>query len=222
MRPPSLARALRTAAIVFALVLSVHVHGPGAGEGVTHAVAENGLMTAAMMLPLAWASAALVAERSLRSRRRRAVVEHVTGFGAVWFLFGMGASAALRALHELLDPSVLFAMVAGAALGWQLSARRRVAADRCGYVHVGPPGGWRCDVHTIAAGALHAIPCLRTCGAAMAAMVAAPHPLVMAALFAAYLTEWAHGANPFASARRTRPVPAYAVVAVGAVVAAAL
>lgn len=41
-------------------------------------------------------------------------------------------------------------------------------------------------------------------------------------LFAAYLTEWAHGANPFASARQTRPVPAYAVVAVGAVVAAAL
>jgi hypothetical protein len=217
--PPFIA--LRTAGVASAIVAGCHVHGSASGSAVAHAIADHGLLTAAMMLPLAGSSAVLVAERALRSRRRRAIGEHVIGFSAIWLGFGMCAGAMIALLQDFAAPEMVFAGLSGAAAVWQITARRRRAADRCGYVHVGPPSGWRCDVHTIAAGTRHAVPCLRTCGPPMAAMVAAPHPLVMFMMFAAYLWEWTPGANPFPVDRRTRPAPVYAVLALGAVAALA-
>lgn len=217
---PAVVIILRTAGVLFAILGGLHIHGSTSG-GTAHAIAEHSLFTAGMMLPLAAASTVLVTERSLRSRRGRAMAEHLSGFVAVWASFGMCAGAAIELLEDLVAPEIVFAGFSSAAAVWQLSERRRGAADRCGYVHVGPASGWRCDMHTIAAGSSLAIPCLRTCGPQMTAMIAAPHVLVMGALFAAYLSEWMPGANPFAASRRTRPFPVYVVIALGGVVALA-
>lgn len=211
--------ALRAVGIVAAVFAAWHVHASPVGGLSPHAVAEHGLLAAAMMLPLAASSAGLVAERSLRRRRKSAVGEHLVGFAFVWAGFGMCAGIAVTTVRDLMPPQVVFACLAGIAAAWQLSDARRRAADRCGYVRLGPPAGWRCDVSTVVAGFSRAVPCLRTCALPMGAMVAAPHPLVMLLMYGAYLSEWLPGANPFGGARRRRPFPAYAAMAVGGAVA---
>lgn len=217
---PSLTESLRGAGVVLTIAVAWHVHRSPPGEVSIHSVAEHGAMIGAMMLPLAASSALLVAERSLRRRRRRAVAEHVGGFVLLWVAFGMCAAAGVSVLQDVVPRYVALAGLTAAAAAWQVSNRRRVTANRCGYVRAGPPTGWRSDLHTVAAGSRHALPCLRSCGAAMAAMVAAPHPLVMLAMFAAYLSEWMPGANPFGAKRSSRPAPVYAAFAAGAALAA--
>ena len=196
------------------VVLGRHIDAASDAGALHHAV-EHGALMAAMMLPLAAPSAKVVAERSLRSRRGRTIVEHVAGFSAVWFVFGSGAALAVAALGRLLSPHGSFALLLTAALVWQTSHRRRRYVDRCRRVRIGPVAGWRCDLLAFTAGSTHACSCLVTCGAAMAAMAAAPHVLVTTALYAAYLSEWVPGRNPFARDRVRRPVVVYAVLAAG-------
>ncbi|HYO60823.1 MAG TPA: DUF2182 domain-containing protein [Actinomycetota bacterium] len=194
-------------------VVALGWHAGAPRGGALHHALEHGALMAAMMLPLAAPSAKVVAERSLRSRRSRTIVEHLAGFTAVWFVFGSAAALGVYELGGLVAPPWSFALVLVAAIAWQTSGSRRRFADRCGRVRVGPLRGWRCDVFTVTAGAAHAAGCLVTCGLAMTAMVAAPHVLVMAALYVAYLSEWVPGPNPFARDRVRRPVRAYAALA---------
>lgn len=173
-------------------------------------------MVAAMMMPLAGPSASLVAQRSLRSRWVRSVGEHVAGFSAVWFAYGLAAVVAVRILSRVIDPVVVLALLLAAAAAWQVCERRRRRVEPCGRLRTAPPTGWRADVGTTLAGGRQAAGCVTTCWASMLAMVAAPHPLAMGTVLAASLSEWSPGPNPIGAARRRRPAIVYLMLAVGA------
>jgi predicted metal-binding membrane protein len=180
-----------------------------------HPPVHMAALMAGMMMPLAISTAHVVAERSLRSRRLRAVTEFLAGFASVWFAFGLFAIATVRVVGTLLGSSGAFGILLIVALLWQLSWRRRRYAEACGRVHVGPPTGWRSDAHTMVAGAAQALRCIKTCWASMLAMAAAPNMLLMIIVLGANLAEWAPGRNPFARVRRLRPLPVYASLVAG-------
>jgi predicted metal-binding membrane protein len=212
-------RAPETAISILALVLVVamvvHTHIGDFRGSTAHGVADEAAMMAAMMMPLAGPSASLVAQRSLRTRRVRSVGEHVAGFTALWFVYGIAAAMALRLLTLVIDPLMALALLLLAAAWWQLSAVRRRRIQRCGLVRTAPPAGWRADVGTTLGGARQAVSCVTTCWASMLAMVAAPHLVLMGTVLAANLSEWAPGPNPTSAARRRRPAAVYLLLAVG-------
>jgi predicted metal-binding membrane protein len=206
-------------AIVLLAALVLHSHSLGASNASSlHAILDSAALLAAMMMPLAGSSADEVAQRSLRDRRLLAVSEHVAGFIAVWFVFGIVATTTIGLLASALRPSIVFGALITVAAAWQLSARRRRYLERCSHLRTAPPMGWRSDVDTALAGMQQAVRCVRTCWASMVAMTAASHVVVMGIMFAAYLSEWAPGPNPFTRTRRYRPVPTYIGLALGALV----
>jgi hypothetical protein len=217
---------LAVAAAGFAAVVALAAHGHDAkslvGGATAHTALETGLMIAAMMLPVAALTVPLVMQRSLPSRRLVAVGEHAVGFGLVWFTFGVAVAIAFGAVSGNGGLLVPFAIVATAAAGWQVSRRRSIIVRRCGRLRCSPPRGPRSDIGVAVAGADQAVWCLRTCSLSMTAMVLAPHPAVMGLLWAANLSEWAPGPNPFGRSRRIRPAIALGLLAVGAMTVAAL
>ena len=213
-------RAPEVAISVFALVLAVplfmHAHGGDAKESGPHALAEEAAMMAVMMMPLAGLSAGLVAQRSLRTRWVRSVGEHVLGFTAVWFGYGIVAALVVRLLNGVINRLIVLALLLLAAAAWQLSSVRRRRVERCGRLRTAPPIGWRADVGTTLAGSRQAVTCVSTCWASMLAMVAAPHAAIMGTVLAVSLSEWAPGPDPSGAGRRRRPAAVYLILAVGA------
>lgn len=211
------ATAIWAVALVLLALMLVHRHGGGSLSGPisVHAVTEDAAMMAIMMMVLAGPSAKVVAQRSLRSRWVRSVGEHVAGFAAVWFAYGVVAAIGVRLLARAVGPTIVLVLLLAAAATWQLSAVRRRRIARCGRVRTAPPTGWRADVGTLTAGTRQAVGCVTTCWASMLAMIAAPHPVVMGTVFAASVSEWRRGPNPLGSARRRRPAAVYLALAVG-------
>ncbi len=209
--------AISTLAFVLVAFLLVHGHvGASLQESWLHGPAEDAAMMAAMMLPLAGASARSVAQRSLRSRWARSVGEHVLGFGAVWFAYGIAAAVAVRLVSRVIDALLLLALVLTVAAAWQVSAPRRRRVERCGRLRTTPPTGWRAEVGSTVVGTQQALGCVTTCWASMLAMVAAPNPIVMGTVLAANFSEWAPGPDAIGAARRRRPAAVYLTLAVGA------
>lgn len=211
-------RAISTLAFILVAFMLLHGHlgASPLDESWLHGSAENAAMMAAMMLPLAGPSARSVAQRSLRSRWVRSVGEHVLGFGAVWFAYGLAAAVWVRLLSAVIDGLLLLALLLTVAAAWQVCTPRRRSVERCGRLRTTRPTGWRADVGNTAVGGEQAVDCVATCWASMLAMVAAPNPIVMGTVLAANFSEWAPGPDANGVARRHRPAAVYLILAVGA------
>lgn len=197
-------------------------HGHAAASMHSHTVAATGrldaavntaAMMAAMMTPLVANSAGLIAERSLTYRRPIAVAEHAISFAAVWFLFSLCLTPLMSAASAAVTSAGAFAGACVISTAWQLSHRRSQYVDRCSRVRTAPPLGWRADLGSLIGGGYEGMKCVRTCWAAMLAMIASPGMAVMALIWAAHLWEWSPRRNPFAKGRSRKSAAFYAMLA---------
>ena len=149
VRPPARRHATRSPKVAISIVAAVlvgvlilHGHGGASPSSVLlpHATADGAAMMAAMMMVLAAPSAEVVAQSSLRVRRKRAVAGHVAGFTVVWFrVRWLVAVAVASLLTWVTDLAVAVAILATTATAWQLSGTRGRYVDRCSRVRTAPP-----------------------------------------------------------------------------------
>ena len=147
--------------IALAARVRVHVHQMGVAANWWHWM----LMVAAMMLPLQIDGVRLTAERSLWSRRHRAIALYLFGYLSVWALAGALLACAFMSweiLHRI-------DWTAGAAIGffvaaaWLLSPWKPIAARMCHRTLPLSPTGWRADRDCIAYGWIAGCGCAFNC-----------------------------------------------------------
>ncbi len=136
-----------------------------------------GLMTLAMMLPVALPAVRHVALNSVRRRRTRAMVDFVLAYVAVWLVFGLAAIAGYRVVTMtlMLGDRTLLVLALYFAMAWQLTRTKRRAILGCKRTVPLPPQGLHADVACARFGVLQAVRCLRSCWAMMLVMVVAGH-----------------------------------------------
>ena len=115
-------------------------------------------MAAAMMLPLVWGHAGLIAQRSLWHRRHRAIALFVATYLALWFVYGLVAVMVLR-----WNVAVLLLVAAI----WQVTPWKRLALAACHRTVPLAPVGWKADRDCIRYGGKVAGNCLLSCWALM-------------------------------------------------------
>lgn len=201
----AVAGALWVALLIHALV------GP-APQSAPHDLADWSLMVAAMTLPLAAPGARLIAAASFRPRRRRASIEYVAGFMALWIAVAIGLFALVYPAHVFGHGGWVLMAAAALAVAWQVSERRRRAVERCCFTTWPPAWGRGADVGAIKAGATSAVRCVGACWAMTLVMAAAPTLPVMGVLFALQSYERQSGPNPFARSRWGRPAVGFALL----------
>lgn len=176
--------------------------GPASSAALLSMLAMPALMAAAMMIPTAMPAVRHVAVNSLYWRRRRATVEFLAAYLAVWVAFSLAALGGLGLLAAGAPPLTGAALLALAAL-WQLSPAKRRALRACHRARPLPPRGWRATAGTAGFGLRNGGACLLSCWPMMltTAFVAWPRLLWMAALTALI---WAEKINlkPRRAARR--------------------
>ena len=174
------------------------------------------LMVLAMMVPVAAPHARRVAQRSLWSRRHRAMTSFLGGYLTVWFAVGVVA-AAVAAWFERADgwPAAALTLLAGA--GWQVSPPRRRLLRRCGSLPPAVVSGWRADRDCAATGCRIGLRCAFVCAPVMLTMAVTHSLLLMAGLLAVLLSERARGPNP--QQRAGRPLEAWCLGALAGVAA---
>lgn len=130
------------------------------------------LMVVAMMLPLTIGPLRSTAARSLWRRRRRAIVEYLAAFVAVWLLAGCVVIAASVVVGPSREHVSRWALPAGLVLAaaWQVTPWKRRALRACHRTAPLAPSGWRAVRDCLRYGADTARSCLRSCGIAMAAL----------------------------------------------------
>ncbi|MHB8271221.1 copper chaperone [Bradyrhizobium sp.] len=168
---------------------------------------EWALMIAAMMFPLLVPMVRHVAARSFATQRERSVGLFVASYALVWLAAAAASSVALvavRAAFQAIDLAAWTGLICCAlAAGWQLSAAKVRAVNRChGTVPLRPwaPHAGR---DAIGFGLLHGTRCVRACLPVMALPLAGGHgPGAMTAVFAILLAE------------RARPRPQYRLSAI--------
>jgi predicted metal-binding membrane protein len=155
--------------------------GHGMDEHARHgfgtAFAAWGVMSAAMMLPVALPAIRFVAFNSVRARRIRAMTLYVVGYLAVWLAFGAIALATERLLESAIAEKkhlVLAGILIGASL-WQISSVKRRALLRCHATVPLPPFGVRADVASARFGGMQGWRCLQSCWALMLVMALIGH-----------------------------------------------
>jgi hypothetical protein len=123
------------------------------------------LMVAAMMLPLQIDKVRLIAERSLWSRRHRAVAGYLFGYLAVWAAAGLALAWAFTAfgIMNQLDWTVGAAMGFVLAAAWLISPWKAVASRMCHRTVPLSPGGWSADRDCIRFGWLAGCACALNC-----------------------------------------------------------
>jgi predicted metal-binding membrane protein len=148
------------------------------------------LMAAAMMLPTAMPAVRHVAVHSLYWRRRRAVIEFVAVYLAVWVAYSALALGMLMSRVPLGEAPLLPATLGVAAL-WQLTPLKRRALRACHTPRALPPRGWRASAGVARFGLLNGGACLASCWAMMLITAAAGplRPIAMAGLAALIAVE---------------------------------
>jgi predicted metal-binding membrane protein len=162
-----------------------HAHDVSRGASWPDALAEWGVMAAAMMLPVTLPAVRHVAMNSIRTRRYRAMALYVAVFIAVWIGFGVTVLAVARGLQErtAFDGRLLLAAALAAAAAWQLTPIKRRAVFGCRRTVPLPPVGMRADAACARFAWRQAWRCMISCWALMVVMTLAGHALVvMAAL----------------------------------------
>ncbi|HEX5593795.1 MAG TPA: DUF2182 domain-containing protein [Solirubrobacterales bacterium] len=136
------------------------------------------LMAGAMMVPTAMPAVEHVTLHSLYWRRRRAMVEFLLAFLAIWVAFGVFVLGALTSWGPARSPLALPAALALAAL-WQLTPWKWRALRACHRPSPLPPRGPRATAGTIRFGLLNGSACLASCWAIMAAVALTGSPALL-------------------------------------------
>lgn len=141
------------------------------------------LMAMAMMVPPALPTIQYVGVNSLYWRRRRAVLEFVAVFVAIWVTYSVIVLGAIGTSGAASSPLAPVAVLALAAL-WQLTPAKRRALQACHRTRRLPPKGWRATVGVADFGLHNGGACLVSCWAMMltTAFVGLPKLAWMAAL----------------------------------------
>jgi predicted metal-binding membrane protein len=124
-------------------------------------------MIVAMMLPSALPAAAYAGAQSLRWRRRRAIMQFILGYTAVWLLAGALILVATTGMQG--SPAALGAAVIVAA-AWQLMPPKRRALLDCHRPAPLPPYGAAAPRAAVGFGVRHGWACVRSCWALMVVM----------------------------------------------------
>jgi predicted metal-binding membrane protein len=160
-----------------------HVAAAGAFAPLAGTLPMLALMAAAMMLPPALPTVGYVAVNSFYWRRRRAVVEFLVAFVAVWVAYEL---VVLGALGRTGVGSWSLAPAAALALAavWQLTPAKRRALQACHRTRALPPKGWRATAGVADLGLRNGGACVVSCWAMMlsTAFVGLPSLVWMAAL----------------------------------------
>jgi predicted metal-binding membrane protein len=129
------------------------------------------LMVIAMMGPALLPAVGHASMNSLPWRRRRAMVEVVSAYLAVWTVFGFIALGALRPLRDARAPLVV--VLAFAAL-WELTPSKRRALRDCHRVVPLPPRGLGAEAAAVRFGLRQGTACMRSCWPLMLVMALLP------------------------------------------------
>ena len=178
-----------------------------------------GLMAVAMMVPPALPVVRHVAVNSLYWRRRRAVVEFLFGFLAIWIAFSVLALGTLGNWEAARSEWALAAALALAA-AWQLTPFKQRALLACHRPAPLPPRGWRATLGAARFGWRHGGACFVSCWAIMVAVALVTSSMLvwMAALTALIYFERLN-LKPRAASRRVAVPLAAAAIGVAALAA---
>lgn len=168
------------------------------------------LMAMAMMLTPALPTVQRVALNSLYWRRRRAALEFVAVFLAVWTAYSLTVLGALDLSGLATAPLAPAAALSLAAL-WQLTPAKRRALQACHRTRPLPPRGWRASAAVAGFGLRNGLACLASCWAMMLTMAFAGPPRLA----------WMAALTGLITAERLSLRPRRACARVGAVLAAA-
>lgn len=150
------------------------------------------LMIGAMMVPMAAAALRVVALRSFRARRGRAIGLFLAGFVAIWFAVAPLYLVAALAMQVAGGGALLLplGLALGLAAAWQASAGKQRALRLCHRTVPLPPTGWKADRACLRYGLDHGRFCLASCWALMLIPAAAGHhPALMLLAAAAGIAE---------------------------------
>jgi predicted metal-binding membrane protein len=137
------------------------------------------IMIAAMMFPPLIPQLRLVAARSLWGRRHRAMALFLSGYTALWVVYGVAAEASLQ-LRRNAAPAMSTALVSLCflvAAFWQLTPQKRRSLVACHLTMPLAPSGWRADSDCFRYGLRTATSCCVSCWALMFACAAAGHAI---------------------------------------------
>jgi predicted metal-binding membrane protein len=173
------------------------------------------VMSVAMMVPAALPTIRYSAITSLWRRRQRTVALFLTGYLAVWLLFGLlalGLATGIRLLADVRQSTIVAAALVVSAL-WQLSRWKRRAVRACNRIAPMPLRGFGADRGCLAGGCREGLWCVVACWPLMLAMAAgaAVSPAVMIVVGLFFLVE------RLAARGTRRLLPATAAVLFGAV-----
>jgi predicted metal-binding membrane protein len=189
----------------------------GSGPQVTSLAAGLsmwGLMAIAMMLPTAMPAVRHVAVNSLYWRRRRAVLEFIAVYLAIWVVFG-AAVLGFATTRLPADSAFVLPLVLTVAALWQLTPLKRRALRACHQAQPLPPYGWRAIAGVARFGVGNGGACLASCWAMMLTMaVVGSARLVWMAAFAALITAEKLNLKPGRAARRIGVLLGTAAIAV--------
>lgn len=139
------------------------------------------VMIVAMMAPLLADPIVHVQQRSLRRRRRLAVLLLCLGYVAVWMLFGIPLLALVVGLHAALPAGVALPVALLVMLVWLVSPPRAFALQRCHRRYPLRLSGVGADLDCFAHGLQTGGACAASCWPVMAAAMLAPqHHVAMA------------------------------------------
>jgi predicted metal-binding membrane protein len=146
-----------------------HAAATAGGSSLFAAAPTWGLMAAAMMVPPALPAVRHVAVNSLYWRRRRAVLEFLLGFLAIWIAFSVLVLGSLGGWEPARSEWALAAALALAA-AWQLTPLKWRALRDCHRPSPLPPRGWRASFGAVRFGWRNGTACLLSCWAMMVAV----------------------------------------------------
>jgi predicted metal-binding membrane protein len=194
-----------------------HLAAAGALAPLTGTLPMLALMATAMMLPPALPAVGHVAVNSFYWRRRRAVLEFLVVFVAVWIAYDLTVLTALgRAglASSSLGPAAALALAAI----WQLTPWKRRALQACHRTRALPPKGWRATAGVAEFGLRNGGACVASCWAMMltTAFVGLPGVAWMAAL-TGLITAERLSTRPRRAARRVGLALALAALAAAAI-----
>jgi predicted metal-binding membrane protein len=171
-----------------------------------------GLMAVAMMVPPALPAVRHVAVNSLYWRRRRATVEFLFGFLAIWVAFSVLVLGTLGSWEAARSEWALAAALALAA-AWQLTPFKWRALRDCHRPSPLPPRGWRASLGAARFGWRNGAACLLSCWAMMVAVaLVTSSMLIWMAVLTGLIYFEKLSLKPRAAARRTAvPLAAAAV-----------
>jgi predicted metal-binding membrane protein len=197
--------------------MTAHAGGGGghSGGGLTSAsllaaAPMWALMTTAMMVPSTLPTVRHVALNSLWWRRRRATVEFLVGFLAVWIAFGVLVLGPL-ANSKLTASGWVLGAALGMAAAWQLTPLKQRALRACHRPRPLRARGWRASLGTARFGGRDGAACVLSCWAMMLpAGLAGPTALL-----------WMGGVTAVVAAEKLAEKPRRASRRVAALLAAA-